>query len=339
VKKALGINGLIAQWINNWLLDRKQRVVINGKFSRWSDVLSGVPQGSVLGPILFIIYINDIDLGINGRILKFADDTKLFYHVGNTEDILRLRNDLHRLCQWSADWLMLFNVDKCKVMHFGFNNTLASYHIDNIMLPSCTVERDLGIIIQDNLKVSEQCLKATNTANRILGMINRTFSHKSRLLVDTLYKSLVRPHLDYCAQAWRPFLKKDIELLEKVQHRASRMVEEFRDLSYDQRLKSLGWSTLEHRRLRGDMIQVFKFIKGFDITAPNAFFNMSGTNLRGHAFKLYKSAFKTNVGKFSFSNRIVEHWNSLPQHVVSSNTVNTFKIRLDHHYLHCQGFK
>ena len=86
--KALGINGFVAQWINNWLLDRKHRVVFNGKFSQWSDVLSGVPQGSVLGPILFIIYINDIDLGINGWILKFADDTKLFTNVGNVEDIV-----------------------------------------------------------------------------------------------------------------------------------------------------------------------------------------------------------------------------------------------------------
>ena len=117
--KAFGINGFVAQCINNWLLDRKQRVVINDKFLQWSDVLRGVPQGSVLGPILFIIYINDINLGINGRILKFADDTKLFNHAGNAEDIERLRNDLHNLCQWSSDWLMLFNVDKCKVMHLN----------------------------------------------------------------------------------------------------------------------------------------------------------------------------------------------------------------------------
>ena len=312
-------------------------MVINGKFSQWSDVLSGVPQGSVLGPILFIIYINDIDLGINGRILKFADDTKLFANVGKAEDIVHLRNDLHELCKWSADWLLLFNVDKCKVMHFGYNNTLASYYIDNTMLPSCTVERDLGILIQDNLKVSQQCFKAASAANRILGMINRTFSHKSRFLIDTLYKSLVRPHLDYCAQAWRPFLRKDIDLLEKVQHRASRMVQECRGWSYDQRLNSLGWSTLENRRLRGDMIQVFKFIKGFNINAPNMFFSMSTTGLRGHEFKLFKRGSSTNIGKFSFSNRIVEDWNSLPQHVVSSNTVNTFKKRLDQHYCTVRG--
>ena len=234
---------------------------------------------------------------------------------------------------------MLFNVDKCKVMHFGYNNTLSSYYIGNTLLPTCTVERDLGVLIQDNLKVSDQCQKAANNANRILGMINRTFNHKSKHLVGTLYISLVRPHLDYCAQAWRPFLRKDIDLLEKVQRRASRMVQEFRGWSYDQRLDSLGWSTLEDRRLRGDMIQVFKLVKGFDIVAPNTFFNVSTTGLRGHTFKLYKSGFSTNIGKFSFSNRIIEHWNCLPQHVVSSDTVNTFKNRLDRYLLQCRGFK
>ena len=104
-------------------------------------------------------------------------------------------------------------------------------------------------------------------------------------MVDTLYKSVVTPHLDYCAQVWRPFPKKDIDL--KVQHRASHMVQEFRGWSYGQRPNSLGSSTLESRRLLGDMIQVFKFIKGFYITAPNTLFNVSTTGLRGHEFKLY----------------------------------------------------
>jgi len=117
---------------------------------------------------------------------------------------LFLRNDLLELCHWSTEWLMLFNVDKCKVMHFGYNNPHASYYIDNTLLPTCTVERDLGVLIQDNFKLAEQCNKAANTANRILGRINRTFSSKPRVLVNTLYKSLVRPHLDYCSQAWRP---------------------------------------------------------------------------------------------------------------------------------------
>jgi len=138
--------------------------------------------------------------------------------------------------------------------------------------------------------------------------VNRTFSHKSWLIVDNLHKSLVCPHLDYCAQAWRLFL-----------------LQEFRGWSYGQRLNSLRWSTLESRRLSGDD-SGFKLnkIKGFDFVAPNTFLNMSITGLRGYTFKLFIIFFCTNMDKFFFSSRFVEDWNSLPQHVVSGNIVNTF---------------
>jgi len=140
--KSLGID-LVAQWIGNWLHDRKQRVVINGTCSKWSGVSSGVPQGSVLGPILFIICIHDIDLDINGRILNFADDTKLFNYVGNPGDIACLRNDSLELCHGSTEWLMLFYVDRCKVLHFGYNNPRVNYNIDKTLLFTRTLERDL----------------------------------------------------------------------------------------------------------------------------------------------------------------------------------------------------
>jgi len=107
-------------------------------------------------------------------------------------------------------WKLLFNVDKCKVKHFGYNNTLARYYIDNIVLPTCTVERELG---DTEYQVSDQGSKTAYTADIYLGMINRTFSHESGLLVYTVYISLVRPHLDYCTQAWRPFLKKDVNTI------------------------------------------------------------------------------------------------------------------------------
>ena len=117
--KAMGIGSLVANWIESWLNDRKQRVVINGKCSGWSKVSSGVSHGSVLGPILFVIFINDIEDGICGNILKFADDTKLFCQVVSDINCAKLRADLRKLYNWSEDWKMLFNVDKCKIMHFG----------------------------------------------------------------------------------------------------------------------------------------------------------------------------------------------------------------------------
>ena len=116
---ALGINGRVASWIRNWLSDRKQRVVLNGCKSDWSDVVSSVTQGSVLEPLLFLIFVNDIDHAVCSQLLKFADDAKLFRAVSTPEDVNKLRDDLKNLFSWSEDWLMLFNLDKCKVLHFG----------------------------------------------------------------------------------------------------------------------------------------------------------------------------------------------------------------------------
>ena len=116
---AHGITGNVLKWIENWLSNRKQRVVLNGCFSEWRDVVSGVPQGSVLGPLLFIIYINDIDDCVAGRILKFADDTKIYHTMYSEEDVRALQLDLCNVVEWSKEWQMLFNADKCRVIHMG----------------------------------------------------------------------------------------------------------------------------------------------------------------------------------------------------------------------------
>ena len=240
----------MSNWIKNWLMDREQRVVINGHFSSWSKVLSGVPQGSVLGPLLFTLYINDIDQDVTSSLFKFADDTKCFSEVTSQLDIAALREDMRKISDWSEDWQMLFNTDKCKVMHIGNKNCGADYKMGDIPLAVVEEERDLGIIVQNDLKVSKQCAKVAATGNRILGMIYRSFNYKSKDIILQLYKSLVRPHLEYCIQAWCPFLQKDIDLLEKVQHRATRMIDNFRTMTYEDRLTTLGLTTLETRRLR-----------------------------------------------------------------------------------------
>jgi len=204
---SLGIVGDVYNWIKNWLEDREQRVVLLGCNSEWIRVKSGVPQGSVLGPLLCLIYINDINDSVSSNLLKFADDTKVFRIVSTPNDIDKLQYDLMNLCKWSDDWMMLFNADKCKVMHFGYNNTEADYKIYDKNLDVTKEERDLGIIIQNDLKCRLQCIKAVNTANIVLGMIRRSFVCKDREIILQLYKSLVRPHLEYCVQAWRPHLQ------------------------------------------------------------------------------------------------------------------------------------
>ena len=159
---------------------------------------------------------------------------------------------------------MLFNSDKCKVLHLGNKNPCVKYNLGGRELQFILEEKDLDILITKDLKVSVQCSRAAKTANRVLGMIWRTFTCKDEQTIIQLYKSLVRSHLEYCIQAWRPYLSKDIEMLEKVQKRATKMVYGFNDLTYEQRLRRLNITTLDTHRIRGDLIEVFKIVKGTD---------------------------------------------------------------------------
>jgi len=187
--EAHGIDGEVLRWIQSWLQGRRQRVVLGKQMSDWQDVLSGVPQGSVLGPLLFILYINDIDESVNRKILKFADDTKYFHKVNLEKDIDSLRKDLNNLVAWSKEWQMLFSLDKCKIMHLGFNNPNADYFVDNVQMQRVNEERDLGVIMSTDLKWEKQCIAAVKKGNRVLGMIKRNFIDRSK---ETMH----------CTKAW-----------------------------------------------------------------------------------------------------------------------------------------
>ena len=268
----LGIQGKILKWVEEWLSGRTQRVVMNGCVSEWEEVISGVPQGSVLGPILFLAYINDMEDKVLSSFWKFADDSKMLRKVNSENDTIGIKQDLHHLEEWSKKWQMPFNAKKCKVMHVGKKNPLVNYEIDGVVLERVEQEVNLGVLLRDVLGMEGQCSKAANKANQILGLISRTFVSRERKLILTLYKSLVRPHLDYSVQAWRPFLKKDIETLERVQRRATRMVEGLKNIPYEERLKRLNLTTLETRRLRADMIEVYKMFHGMEGLDRNKFF-------------------------------------------------------------------
>ena len=236
-------------------------MVLNGAKSDWSHVKSGVPQGSVLGPILFTIYINDIDCNITSNLLKFADDTKLYRKITSIDDAHAIQNDLRTMCKWSVDWQMLFNVEKCKTLHIGTHNLHYDYFIGDNLLDSTNEENDLSVLINPALSCSKHCARAAKRANCILGQIKRTFTHKSATVVKKLYTSLVRPRLEYCTQACRPWLQQDVNLLESVQRRMTRLIPGWADkYTYEQRLRKLHLTTIETRRLRADLIEVFKMI-------------------------------------------------------------------------------
>ena len=250
--------------------------------------------------------INDIDEGILSKISKFADDTKLCREIGNTLDAESLQEDLKRLAQWSLDWQMLFNIDKCSVMHVGKHNENHRYQLSGKELTVTTEERDLGVIINSSLKPSRQCVESAKKGNRILGMIKRTIVSRDKEIIIRLYKTLVRPHLEYCVQAWNPFLKKDIKILEKVQHRATKMVKGCQTMSYEERLKLCGLTTLEKRRERGDLIETFKLMTNkVEMPYERFFTTTQYSSSRGHRFKLFKKRVGANKQKF-FSARVID---------------------------------
>ena len=330
--EALGITGNIHRWIASWLHDRKQRVLINGESSPWAPVTSGVPQGSVLGPILFIIYINDIDVGLNNFISKFADDTKIGNAVITEDDKRKLQQDLNKIAEWSSNWQMPFNVNKCQILHIGNRNKGYEYEMRGQKINTSTSVKDLGITVTRDLKFSQQCSEAAKKANRMLGFIKRNFIFKSKDIVIPLYKSLVRPHLEYCVQYWAPHLSKDITKLESVQRRATKLIPSIRNKSYEDRLKELDLYSLSKRRLRGNLIQCFKIIKGFDNVNMNNYFTLAPEMpTRGHSLKLSRHRVNLDSTKHFFTNEVINEWNKLPESVIESTTINMFKSRLDNY--------
>ena len=325
--KAHGIDGEMCGWIAEWLRGRTQVVTINGASSREVGVMSGVPQGSVLGPILFLVFVNDMDARVKSRLLKFADDTKLYLPLKDDNSWEILQNDLNELCNWSREWQMVFNVNKCATLHFGHGNRRNEYSMRGKALAKVDEIKDLGIIINRNLKPSKQCLAAAKKASRVVGMLYRNITNKTPSIMSRLIKQLVRPHLEYAIQAWSPWLRKDIDLLESVQRRATKMVRGLRDLPYEERLRQLKLTSLESRRERGDKIETFKILRGIDDINPDNFFERSDASqeTRGHALKLKKKRARLDVRQKFFTNRVINSFNAIPPRAALAQTVLEFK--------------
>ena len=328
-----GITGKILNWIKSFLQHREMRVVVNGHCSSSTQVTSGVPQGFVIGPLLFLIYVNDLPDWIKSEMRMFADDTKIWKKITELKDCSELQEDLTRLQQWSETWLLQFHPDKCKVMHVGHGHRF-QYQItqsQSYILKETAEEKDLGVIVTNSLGVSLQCAEAAKKAMRILGMVRRQFKNIDKECFRLLYKTFVRPYLEYAIQAWSPYKKRDIECLEKVQRRATKMVSRLKNCSYEVRLAKLGLTTLEEIRRRGDLIQAYKMITGKEKVRVEDFFSFHQSNyeLRGHRYKLATQRSRLEVRRNYFSQRVVGPWNRLPSHGVEASTVNTFKNRFD----------
>jgi len=336
--RAHGVQGNILRWIRNWLTGRRQRVVLNGKCSDWTDVLSGVPQGSVLGPILFLIFINDLDAAtaVIRVMKKFADDTKLGHTVSSDVERGELQEALDNLCRWADLWGMQFNIKKCKVMHVGHNNRRYQYTMGGEMLEVTEEERDIGVNMTSSLKPSQQCKKAARTAQTVLSQLARAFHYRDRHVFLRLYIQYVRPHLEYAVSAWAPWYETDKECLEKVQRRAVKMITGLKATSYEEKLKELGITTLEERRKYLDMLQTYKVMTGKDNVDRATWFDMASSGQRAtrqaaDPLNIRPKASRLEVRRQFFSQRVVEDWNGVPEQVKSAVTVIGFKAGLKKH--------
>jgi hypothetical protein len=215
--EAYGVQGPLKQWIEDFLSDRVQRVVVAGECSEWADVTSGMPQGSVLGPVLFVIYINDLPENVSCQTKMFADDTKLFGVANGPQDHQQMQQSISSVCGWSHTWQLGFNVGKCKAMHIGKSNPNTQYVMEGNPLTTVEEETDLGVTIDKGLTFAAHVAKKVSKANQILGLIRRTFRWLDKDAFLYLYKAKVSPHLEYATTAWSMSRKHEARLIIGVQ--------------------------------------------------------------------------------------------------------------------------
>ena len=314
--KSAGIRNKCLMWINNFLSDRRQRVIMRNGASTWLPITSGVPQGSILGPILFLIYVNDLPDVVKTKAKMFADDTKLYNEISSISDCMNLQDDLNSLAVWSQKWLLNFNESKCTVLRIKSSLDYI-YTLNGSILQETSSQKDLGVIVSNSLHPREHIQSIVKKANQRTGLIRRCFTSFSERKTCTLYKSIIRPVLEYGSPVWSPWHKKDITELDKAQDRCLRLCNH-----------KISLPSLEERRLITDLCKIYKYTHDLYKTPAESFFKFPQRQLRGHTLKLAKNYARTDVRKHFFSNRSIDHWNSLPEEVVSAESLNQFKTRL-----------
>ena len=318
---------------------RKQFVTVLGSRSKTTKVTSGIPQGSVLGPLLFIIYVNELPSLVSSRLAMFADDTKLYQERTTDEDLEAVQEDLRKLEEWSEDWILPLNVNKCHHLYLSKNipRSKGTLNLNRAAMEVVDEEVDLGVTIDSKLSYHTHIRNKIKKANSILGIIRRSFQYLDDHTFPMLFKSMVRPLLEYGASIWTPHHKYLIDEIESVQRRGTKLLSLTRGLEYEDRLRRLSLPSLLFRRFRGDMIEVYKQLTGYyDSSMPKLFHLYSDvthiSSIRGHSKKLFLPRSDSDLLKFHFSRRVIPAWNSLPELVVSSPNINTFKSRLDKLY-------
>jgi len=334
-----GIQNTTLVWIRNFLKHRSQRVVVSGEKSGWSEVISGVPQGTVLGPLLFLLYINDLPNNINSHVRLFADDCIIYRVIKNDQDPPLLQEDLHTLGKWANLWQMKFNSKKCFVMRITHARSTVyfPYTLSEDLLTPVDSHPYLGVHISNKLNWNNHIQKMCAKANRSLGFIRRNLYSCNQSTKLQAYTSLVRPLLEYSSAVWDPHTKKNIDLLESIQKRAARFIlndyESKTPGSATQMVKSLGLEPLEIRR-KTRRLCVFHQARLGQPSIPIG--DLLHPVLR-QSRHLHQNCY-SNISaskdcyKQSFVPRTIQDWNTLPYNVTTIPGPENFKTAISNHF-------
>ena len=291
-----------------------------------------MPQGTVLGPLLFLLYINDLPDSVRSKTRLFADDSLLYRKIKSADDSAILQEDLNRLQQWEQDWMMSFNPSKCEVLHITRKKShiKTAYILHGQTLAVTKSGGYLGVTVSDDLSWNEHVNKATKKANNSLAFIRRNLASCPQTTKAQAYQSLVRPSLDYASSAWDPHTQGCVRQLEAVQRRAARFVKgDYRTTSStSQMIKDLGWQPLQNRRQQAKVTMMYRIVYNLiDIPAAQYLHNTTSVT-RGHGLKFIVPYSRTDIMRHSFFPSAIRLWNQLPQPTATASTLEAFKEEL-----------
>lgn len=336
-----GISGSLLSWFSDYLKGRRQRVVVEGASSSFLDVTSGVPQGSIIGPLLFLIYVNDLpNSAKHSMVPMFADDSKCYRAIQNPEDRNLLQSDLTSLNNWSSMWDLKFNAKKCIAVRFSRKRDIlppAMYHLSQEPIMFTSSQNDLGILVSNDLKWSPHIANIVAKANRMIGFLRRNCTHFTDVHARRLlYLSLVRAHLSYGSEIWAPQGScADLLRLESVQRRATKFILQDYKSSYSERLKKLNLIPISYWFEIKDIVFFYKCKSGiFELNVEHYTNHSIHRSTRSSSVgSLRPNLCKTSLFRNSYFNRIVFLWNSLSSEIKSSSSVTTLKTKLYLHYI------
>ena len=336
-----GIGGSLFQWIGNFLSCRRQCVRVGCSLSPYMNVISGIPQGTILGPLLFLLYINDLPGIPEGKTVSslFADDSK-FYHISNNiSDCLEFANDIIGIQEWLDMWQLKINLTKCVVLHLGHSNILFPHRINQFIVEKQFFCRDLGVHVASDFSAFNHCSIIVRNAMYRLHQFRKTFTGRRIDFKIFLFVTYIRPLVESNTAVWSPHYIQDIDMVEKVQRKFTKYLTGLRNMSYKERLQYLHLDTLEVRRIQFDLILMYKIIHNIVDIPFNKYFHFNTNSTRGHDYKLVCQYSRLDCRKYFFTNRVVNYWNDLPASIVNARSLVSFKKLVRSHDLSgfCKG--